>query len=151
MPIVDSKKEQMQVKDIVTTAAENTKSPYDADQALAIFQQEINAPNVQIIRYGNTLFVIHAGRTNKNFGTFRALNADTAANYLQSSFEFVVAAYNAGYDGLVTDFYDESILNIFRVISKNPPNPGMAYSAAKISKGGYRVTLQLGTPRKAGA
>jgi hypothetical protein len=87
----------------------------------------------------------------KNFGTFRALNADTAANYLESSFQFVTDAYNAGYDGLITDFYDQSILNIFRAISKNPPNPEMGYSAAKLPDGGFRVTLQLGPLRKAGA
>jgi len=150
VPIVDSKKQQLPVKDIVTTAAQNTKSPYDDDQALAIFLQEINSPSVKIIRYGNTLFVIRASTSDPRFGIFRALNADTAANYLASSVEFAVAAYKAGYDGLSTDFYDESILNIFRTISKNPPNPDMAYSASRLNDGGFRVTLQLGTPRKAG-
>ena len=150
MAMVDSKKTKIPVNEIVTTAAKETKSPYDPDVALAVFVREIKAPNVQLLRYGNTIFVIHAGKTIKNFGTFRALNADTAANYLESSFQFVTDAYNAGYDGLITDFYDQSILNIFRAISKKPPNPDMGYSAAKLSDGGFRVTLQLGPLRKAG-
>jgi len=48
-------------------------------------------------------------------------------NFLQSSYQFVIDAYRAGFYQLVTKFKAQSILNIFRIISKNPPNPGMGY------------------------
>jgi len=144
---IDSKKQQLTDEQIITIAAQETGSKYTTDAVIVMFQREAEMPNATLLRYGNTIFIIHAGKTIKNYGTFRALNADTAQNYLESGRQFVIDAYARGFDGLVTEFYDSSILNIFRTISKNPPNPGMGYSARQTADGGYRVTLQLGTPR----
>ena len=144
---IDSKKQELTDSQIITTAAMETKSPYSADVVLGMFDKEMRMPNAVAIRYGNTIFVVHQGKTNKRQGTFRALNADTAQNYLEAGRRFVVEAYEAGYDALVTEFFDPSILNIFRTISKNPPNPDMGYRATQKPNGEYRVVLQLGTPR----
>jgi hypothetical protein len=76
------------------------------------------------------------------------LNADTAPNFLASGYAFVVDAYKAGFDTLVTQFSDQSLLNIFRQIAKNPPNPGMGYNVSMLGNGEYQVALQLGTKRE---
>jgi len=144
---IDSKKQELTDSQIITMAAMDTNSPYSSDVVLGMLDKELRMPNALAIRYGNTIFIVHQGRTNKRRGTFRALNADTAQNYLESSRKFVIEAYKAGYDALVTDFFDESILNIFRTISKNPPNPDMGYRVTKKPNGEFRVILQLGTPR----
>ena len=144
---IDSKQQELTDSQIITTAALETKSSYSADVVLGMFDKEMRMPNSIAIRYGNTIFVVHQGRTNKRHGTFRALNADTAKNYVESSKRFVIEAYQAGYDVLVTEFFDQSILNIFRIISKDPPNPDMGYRATQKPNGEYRVVLQLGTPR----
>ena len=144
---IDSKKQELTDSQIITMAAMNTNSPYSSDVVLGMFDKEMRMPNAVAIRYGNTIFVVHQGKTNKRRGTFRALNADTAKNYIESSRKFVVEAYQAGYDVLVTEFFDDTILNIFKTISRNPPNPDMGYTALKKSNGEFRVVLQLGTPR----
>lgn len=144
---IDSKKQELTDSQIITTAAMDTQSPYSSDVVLGMFDKEMRMPNAVAIRYGNTIFVVHQGKTNKRQGTFRALNADTAQNYLESSRRFVIEAYQAGYDVLVTEFFDQSILNIFRTISKNPPNPEMGYKAMQKPNGEFRVVLQLGAPR----
>jgi hypothetical protein len=87
--------------------------------------------------------------TKPGIGSFRALNADTAENFLQSSYQFVIDAYRAGFYQLVTKFKDQSLLNIFRIISNNPPNPGMGYEVRQEPDGQYLVTLQLGDPQNA--
>jgi hypothetical protein len=48
---------------------------------------------------------------------------------------------------LLTEFYDPNILNIFRTIAMNPPNPDMGYKV-KQGDGVYQVTLQLGKRRQ---
>lgn len=144
---IDSKQQELTDSQIITTAAMETKSPYSSDVVLGMFDKEMRMPNAVAIRYGNTIFVVHQGKTNKRHGTFRALNADTAKNYIESSRRFVTEAYAAGYDVLVTEFFDPTILNIFKTISKNPPNPDMGYRAMKKQNGDFRVVLQLGTPR----
>lgn len=144
---IDSKQQELTDSQIITQAAMETKSPYSSAVVLGMFDKEMRMPNAVAVRYGNTIFVVHQGKTNKRRGTFRALNADTAQNYLNAGRQFVIEAYKAGYDVLVTEFFDESILNIFRTISKNPPNPDMGYRAMKKQNGEFRVVLQLGTPR----
>ena len=105
-------------------------------------------PDSKFYRYGNTVYVVHGSPKNPSKGTFRALNADTAPNFMASGFAFVVDAYKNGYDTLVTQFRDQSLLNIFRNVAKNPPNPGMGYNVQMLANGEYQVALQLGQKRQ---
>jgi hypothetical protein len=67
---------------------------------------------------------------------------------MASGFAFVVDAYKNGFDTLVTQFRDQSLLNIFRNVAKNPPNPGMGYNVQMLDNGEYQVALQMGTKRE---
>jgi hypothetical protein len=142
--VVDSKERELSVEEILDAAAEETESPYSKQQVKDYFLKEVMSPNTKTYRYGNTLYVVHPGQTRKDSGSFRALNADTADNYLQSGYRFVDDAYNAGFRKLATQFKDQSIINIFRSVSKNPPRPGMGYSVNTTRDGGYLVGLNLG-------
>jgi hypothetical protein len=146
--VVDSKEKQLSVDEILNVVAEETQSPYPPDVLRSFFVRELQQPGTKTMRYGNTMYVIHPGNTQKNKGTFRALNADTAENYMESGKSFVKDAYSQGFDSLVTEFRDQSILNIFRNVSKNPPQEGMGYEASQTEDGEFEVVLQLGTPRQ---
>jgi hypothetical protein len=148
MPLVDSKQQMLQVGELLTVASENTESEYPPEFLYATFVKEVQMPDSKFLRYGNTLYLIHGSPQDPRKGQFRALNADTAENFLQSGFQFVIDAYKAGYDTLVTEFKDQSLLNIFRTVSRTPPNPGMGYQVEMTQDNQYRVTLQLGTPRQ---
>jgi hypothetical protein len=142
--LVDSKKKELGVEAILMIAAQETKSPHPASTVYAAMVKEMNMPGTSIVRDGNTLFVIHSagGRV----GLFRALNADTARNYLESSYAFIQGAYKMGFDTLVSEFEDPTIMNIFKAISRNPPQEGMGYKAERTSNG-FRVTVKLGPKR----
>ena len=142
--LVDSKKKELGVEAILMIAAQETKSPHPASTIYAAMVKEMNMPGTSIVRDGNTLFVIHnaGGRV----GLFRALNADTARNYLESSYAFIQGAYKMGFDTLVSEFEDPTIMNIFKAISRNPPQEGMGYKAERTSNG-FRVTVKLGPKR----
>jgi hypothetical protein len=144
--LVDSKEKQLSDDAILMIAAQETGSEYPAASVYAAFVAEVNEPKTTLFRAGNTIFVMHYVRD--RIGFFRALNADTARNYLDNSFEWVEAAYTMGFDVMVTDFKDPAILNIFKAISRRPPREGMGYQADKTSTG-YRVTLKLGPKREA--
>jgi hypothetical protein len=145
--LVDSKKKQLGEQAIMMIAAQETKSPHPASTVYAAMVKEMNLPGTSTVREGNTLFVIHnaGGRV----GMFRALNADTARNYLESSYAFIQAAYKMGFDTLVSDFEDPTIMNIFKAISRNPPQEGMGYKAERTTNG-FRVTVKLGPKRAEG-
>ena len=97
------------------------------------------------MRQGNTIFVVHKTKY-PGAGFFRALNADTARNFLASSQVFMKAAYQVGFDVVVTQFDDPTILNIFRMIARTQPE-NMGYAVQKTEEGGYQVTLKLGASR----
>jgi hypothetical protein len=142
--LVDSKKKQLTDNAIVMIAAQETKSPHPASTVYAALVKEMNMPGTSLVRDGNTLFIIHVGEGRT--GIFRALNADTARNYLENSYAFIQGAYKMGFDVLVSEFEDPTIFNIFKAISRNPPQEGMGYRAERTKKG-FRVTVKLGPKR----
>jgi hypothetical protein len=144
--LVDSKQQKLQLQDIVKTAVQETKSQYDPKTAFLALIKETTVPHTKLLQIGNTLFIIHP-TTQKHHGIFRALNADTAQNYLDNSKEFTKKAYELGFDVLTTEFDDPTLLNIFKYIEKDKP-ANMGYSAQKSNNGkSYRVTVTLGKIR----
>ena len=142
--LVNSKKKQLGEQAILMIAAQETKSPHPASTVYAALVKEMNMEGASTVREGNTLFVVH--KAGGRVGVFRALNADTARNYLESSYAFIQAAYKMGFDTLVSEFEDPTIMNIFKAISRNPPQEGMGYKAER-TKTGFRVTVKLGPKR----
>ena len=114
--------------------------------AFTMLNIELGLPNVWKLQQGNTVFITHRV-PQPGWGYFRALNADTAPNFLENSKVFIDAAYKAGFDNLVTQFDDPTILNIFKMISRNPPRPQMGYKVDRTNVGGYQVQVKLGPSR----
>lgn len=143
--MVDSKYQQLNSEEIVDIAAQNTGSQYSPEQVRASVMVEARQPNTLVLQQGNTLFVVHKSKKDPSVAVFRALNADTAANYLENSVIFTKTMKSMGFSAMVTTFYDSSILNIFKYISQNPPSPGMGYEAKRTEDGGFYVTVNLGS------
>jgi hypothetical protein len=148
MPLVDSRQQMLDLGELLKVAAEDTKSEYPLEFVYASFVKEVQMPGSKFYRYGNTVYIVHASPKNPRKGMFRALNADTPANFLASAYAFPVDAYKSGFDTLVTQFSNQSLLNIFRQVMKNPPNPGMGYNVSMLADGQYQVALQLGNKRE---
>ena len=142
--LVDSKKKELSSEAILMIAAQQTKSKYSAEQVYASLVKEMNMEGTSTYREGNTVFLMHHAKG--RVGIFRALNADTARNYLDNSYTFIQDAYKMGFDILVSDFEDPTIMNIFKGISRNPPQEGMGYRAER-TQNGFRVTVKLGPAR----
>jgi len=142
--LTDSKKKELSVEAVLMIAAQQTKSKYSAEQVYAALVKEMNMEGTSTYREGNTVFLMHHAKG--RVGVFRALNADTARNYLDNSYTFIKDAYDMGFDILVSDFQDPTIMNLFKGISRNPPREGMGYRAER-TKDGFRVTVKLGPTR----
>jgi len=141
--LVDSKHKHLNMQQIIKIALHQTESEHTFKVAFLAIVKELTLPNAKPIRIGNTLFIIHPSPKDSKHGMFRALNADTAANYLENSKRFVKEATKLGFQILVTQFQNRTILTIFKAIEKNPPNKGMWYTTRSLENGGYQVTLGL--------
>jgi hypothetical protein len=145
--VVDSNKKVLSTPTILVEGAKNSGVNYPPKIILDRLRVELALPNTWKMRHGNTIFIVHKTKV-PGYGYFRALNVDTPQNYLASSRIFIDAAYKVGFNFLVTQFEDHSLLNIFKLIAKNPVRPDMGYVAKRTNTGGYEVVVQLGTPRK---
>ena len=146
MEMVDSKQQKLNSQQVIEIAAMNTKVGRPIKQVKEMLTVEWSMPNTWKMQEGNTIFVVHKSKE-PGYGFFRALNADTARNFLENSRVFCQAAYKVGFDVVVTQFTDPTILNIFKMISRNPVQEGMGYAAQKTTDGGFQVTLVLGPIR----
>lgn len=140
--MIDSKHQQLSSEEIVNIAAQNTGSPYSPEQVQAAIASELRTPETVCLREGNTLFIVHRSKKNPDIAVFRALNADTADNFLKSSVIFTETMKSMGFRAMITSFYDESLLNIFRYIGKDKPK-GMGYKVAQLEDGKIQVLVQL--------
>lgn len=143
--LVDSQQRELDVEEILDIANWTSPEPMETPRFIAIINAELNMPNTLFIRQGNTLFIMHKAEPGVAF--FRALNADTARNYLENSMEFIRACYKMGFDTVATEFSDPSLLNIFRFISRNPPIEGMGYQVQETDNGTFYVTVKTGPQR----
>jgi hypothetical protein len=144
--MVDSQQEKLGTDMIIKIAAENTRSPYPFKKVFMLFTAELGIPNSKLYKFGNTVFVVHPSEEKPSFGVFRALNADTAENYVDNGKQFVDKAIADGFTGLQTTFSDPSILNIFQMIAREEraaQNPNMGYQVYKDKGGMIRVNLVL--------
>jgi hypothetical protein len=147
--MIDSKHQQLSSEEIVNIATQNTGSPYSPEQVQAAVATELRQEDTVCLREGNTLFVVHRSEKNPDIAVFRALNADTPENYLQSSVVFTETMNSMGFHAMVTTFYDDSLLNIFRYIGKDKPK-GMGYQVSRLNNGALRVVVQLRPSTKGG-
>jgi hypothetical protein len=143
--MVDSQQQELSVEGIIGIAGMNTDSEYDMRTLMASITAEINMPNTLFLRQGNTLFIVH--KAAPRVGYFRALNADTAKNFLDNGMEFIKACYKMGFDTMASEFTDPAVLGVFRYISQNPPNPEMGYEVRQEEDGGFYVTVKCGPKR----
>lgn len=149
MPVVDSKTRKLDSKEIANIAMEQTDSRLTREQGEAAILAEMNMPNVIPMREGNTMFITHFVPGKKDRGMFRVLNADTAANYVNNTKQFLKAAGLMGFKILVVDFQTPEPLTLFKKIMRDPPFKGMGYTIQKSKDGKrYRATINMGNTGK---
>lgn len=141
---VDSKQEKLNASQIVMVwLRNNPKQPHPLPAMMAGILQELSDPKVKTKQFGNTLFEVIMGDGDQAF--FKAFNADTGENFVDNSKLFTVWARKVlNLKVLVTEFEDEALEKLFKIISMNPPMPGMGYQVMKTNTGKTRILLNLG-------
>lgn len=141
--ITDSHVKKLNTMEIVTTFLQSNPQPHPMQVMLPAIISELSSPGVKTKQIGNTLFEIHTGKDGVAF--FKAFNADTNPRFLENSKQFVVMAKRVmGLNHLVTQFKDPSLERLFKIISLNPPMPGMGYKVQNLENGDIRIILNLG-------
>lgn len=147
MQMVDSKKDQLGFEEVLDIALKNTGSDYTVETALPIIKKELYMKKSAFEQFGNTIFIVHEAGPRMCY--FRALNADTASNFINNGKKFVDWVYNnAGMDVGAVDYNGDDITRVIKTIVKNPPHKGVDYKLKRLPTGETRAIVTFGPRRK---
>ena len=146
MKPVDSKKNMVGLTELIISSNEAQQTNYTPQQAVLMAVAEMSMPINKHMRFGNTLFIINKGEGRN--GYMSAMNIDTPRNFVENVKKFIDSAYLLGFDNLVTIFKQEELIQVFRIIAKNPPRPEMGYEIKINRKGDYVANFKLGPSRE---
>lgn len=149
--VVNSKLQTLDPEEIISIAAQDTGSPYSPEQVKASIVAESHAAGAILMRQGNTLYIVHRNPKDEKEAFFRALNADTAKNYIDNTIMFIKAIHMAGVEKLITQFQNNSLLTVVRTIERVKPIPTMERpEISQVGEGTTQVIVNLGPKSKGG-
>ena len=146
--LVDSNTQKLEMKQVIKIAAENTKSEYSFDQVFMAIMKELTLPGSIVVQLGNTVFIAHRSPEDPGTAEMRALNADTAQNFLTNCEQFAKIAYDKyNIDTISSQYTDPTLNNIWAYVGRNRP-ANMGYNIKKTADGKtFRATAMLGQPK----
>lgn len=124
MAITNSKDKTLPIPEIMVGALNDMKragqlKDYPFEAVLLGTVQEGSMPNTTVEQIGNTVFITHYSDDQKEVA-MRALNVDTARNYLDNAVEYIKRLSDSGVERMTSDFDDKRILQLFNSIARRP-------------------------------
>lgn len=133
MPI-NSKQQQLGIPEVITMAFKDMRVPQGqiAASLLGVIQQGI-AEGGDMFQAGNTVFISNVKeRDGLKVAYLRALNADTARNYVNNGVEYFKHIINMGVSYVFMTFTESSVVSVLKAIS-NPDVQAQVGLKAKVS------------------
>lgn len=150
--VVDSTKQPLQAPEIMMTAAaelNNTDRP--VGNVIAALAQELAMPNTDQVQIGNTVFIGHRGKgKNKNVMEGRALNLDTAQNFVRNGLKYLAYLQKKGVEYYRTDFDAQEYLSAFQFWYNKVQDTDTEIDVVQLNTGGYRAFIKIGEDSLAG-
>lgn len=123
---IDSEKELLAPPQIMLQFAHQYAGEYPVQAVLAGLAEELNMDDAESIQFGNTVFITHHSTEEKGTVFMRAMNVDTAANFVDNTENYVVYAYGRGIKTIATLYDDPTISSVIKAVKrrvdKNNPN-----------------------------
>ena len=150
MPIIDSRREKLPLPSVITQAMANADlkgvPPY---AALLSIVQETSLPDCEVKQFGNTVFIGHRGKDkNKHAVVGRALNVDTAKNFIANGLEYFKHLQSSGVTDYYTWFDNPSFASAFKLFERYPISEDTRVDVTPTPSGKYNVHLHFGGESK---
>jgi len=151
MKVVNSKQKQLGISEItmqvLANAYQDKKLPEGTTLQAAILAMvsEMSMPSTEVLQFGNTLYIVHYKEDDPSLIYFRALNLDTATNFVNNQVEFSEWARRKGVTRMVSDWADPAINKLAELAFKRIPD-AMENGNLKIveANGKYRAYIKIG-------
>lgn len=146
---VNSKQKKLTIPEVIITSLKDMRTPRDmlAPAVMGAIQQG-SMENSDVSQFGNTVFISHIKERNGlKVAYLRALNADTARNYLDNGIEYFKYIVAQGVSYVFMTFTESSVVSVLKSIS-NPDVQKRVGKKAKVamkqdSKGTYLAVVRV--------
>lgn len=140
---IDSKKDKLNIPEIITQAVYNTPvEGVPAYAAMLSIIKEGSMPRTEVKQYGNTVFITHFSE-DKDLAVGRALNIDTAKNFIQNGEEYFRELVLGGTKKFVAQFDQKSFATAFLAFKRKPITTKMKMWIVDTPKGNTQVRIAL--------
>ena len=116
---VNSKQQQLSTPEVIAMALKDMRTPQErvAAAMLGIVQQA-SMPDTDTKQFGNTVFISHikSREDGLTVAYLRALNADTARNYLNNGIEYFKYIIDKGVSYVFMTFTESSVVSVLKAI-----------------------------------
>lgn len=114
--VVDSKQQFLSAPEILFIGAEEfNNTEYPAYAVAAALAQELSEPSVDYIQIGNTVFIGHTKEEYPDVMAGRAINVDTAQNFIKNGLTYLAYLQSKGIRHYQTEFTPKSYLAAFQI------------------------------------
>jgi hypothetical protein len=149
---VSSDEKQLSVSEIVVAALREQNVPQNMIAPSVIgFVKEGTMPDTDVRNFGNTAFITHFKEKNNIKVAFgRALNADTARNYLINGEDYFKYLIDENVDYFFATYKDPKIGIIFKYIQRPEVQArvgGTAIVRTTEGKGGFLTEIKIETSK----
>lgn len=143
---VNSKQNPLPAPQVIMRFAESyndTGIPMPA--VLGSIAKELTLPNVDQVQIGNTVFIGHRGEgEHKNVMEGRALNVDTAKNFLRNGLIYIAYLQRKKIRYYRSDFKDPAFLTAFQYFHKQSEGTDTEIDVVQLSGDWYRAYVYIG-------
>lgn len=144
--VVDSKEKPLTAPEIITLfASELNNTGYPLPHVLAAVARELELPNTDQVQIGNTVFIGHRGKgKHKNVMEGRALNVDTAQNFLRAGLKYLAYLQKRKVKYYRTDFQPQEYVSAFKFWHNKTRDTDTEIDVVQLDTGGYRAFVLIG-------
>ena len=144
--VVDSKERPLPAPTVITTAlGELNLGGITPAAAMAGIAKEMTMKDIDLVQIGNTVFIGHRGKgENKDLMYGRALNIDTAQNFVANGLKYFTHMQKIGVKRYVSD-YDGAIYDsAFKAWKRYADKLDTKIAVGRKATGGSRAYVTLG-------
>jgi|TARA_R110000824_G_scaffold249341_1_gene438327 hypothetical protein len=145
MRVVNSDKEELPPASIIAIYVDGTdKRGRSTHEILMMIAKEGSLENSDMIQFGNTVFLGHTGTTSTTKMIGRALNVDTARNFVANVLEYIRYLQDKGITHYATQISDDKLLGVFKIVKKKLEAKDSAVRILPTKSGGHAMFVNLG-------
>ena len=144
--VIDSKTRELTPSEIILESLKGSDLDGLTPQVATIaIMREFGVKGVDAVQFGNTVFIGHRGsKKNKDLMWGRALNVDTAQNFVANGLKYLGHLQKIGVERYVVDYEGDELDNVFRVWKRYADRVDTKIAVGRLEDGNSRAFITLG-------